>query len=737
MSSLLPSLGQVAVACATFVVAAVCVGLGQLVGARRPALALVAGWGVGGLLLLIATTIAGMPVGFALAIVGVLGAVGLVLVAQGSFDEESWEGAGRTLLLAVPFLWIAATMTPGGFDEYSHWLPNMGYLYLHGHFPTAADPNVASVRPGYPYGLAFIGVAASMLSFRLAEGAGIIWNALLLVAFGSLCGEIISTQIKLRRGADYLRNPIEATDAWGIAAVGLLAGVMLSPSFVPRLFLSNYGDGPVGSVTGIVTGGVMLWVASEARGVSEARLLLMGALGLCCAALVNIRQDSLPLFTLVFIAAVAATPLERRLDREIKPGMLLLLLPAPLLVALIWHEYQVTQIPEGVFSVLPFTQWHWATLPSALWQMLLVVVTKAGHFGLLLILIGATLMAIDTPDLFTPLQRAGVVMATVLGLGKTATMVVLYVVADFSESQAAAANEFWRFSVQVGPPLVAAGVSLIPTRIWDWPRTKRIVCIAAPVLAVLLPLVFLNNLRVDSPRQSHALYLRAVAADIATLTQGASRITLVEPNDAGLNLGEVLPVRYELLIGLRPSLATPVPKVEFVSGAPLTHIVADGILPVDVGAGRTSLHRHEDMQTVMNAPFVWFYDGGKAASDLAGIPLPAGASYLIARHDGESEVVKTWTISGLEIAGRLRRRARPGRTATPPRSRRDSCSGGSGRAGRGPPRLAALRSPGERQCARSRRHGHGCRTAPRHCRAAPTGFAARHAGTPALRHCRA
>jgi hypothetical protein len=645
VSLFVPSFAQLGVTFATLVVAAMCVGLGQLVGARRPAVALVAGWGVGGLLLLIFTTVLGAPITAGMTVLGVLGLVGLILVLQGSFDEEAWESAGRTLALAAPLLWLAGAITPGGYDEYSHWLPNLGYLYLHHHFPTLADPNNVSVRPGYPYGLAFIGLAASMMTFRLAEGAGIVWNVLLLVAFASLCADVIAMQVRLRRGADYPRNPLTTADGWAIAGIAVLVATMLSPSFVPRLFLSNYGDGPVASVVGIVTGAVMLWAATEPKsGGFEGRLLLIAAAGMGCAALVNVRQDSLPLFTLLFVAAVATVPLERHLNRPIRPGMLLLLLPAPLLVALIWREYQVTQIPGGAFAVLPLDAWHWGAIPSTLWRMLLVAVSKAGHFGLLLIVLGATLMAVDAPEIFTALQRSGVIMATVLGLGNTLLLLVLYLVADFSQEQAATANEFWRLSVHVGPALVIAGVSLLPTRIWDWPRVARPISFAAPTLAVLLPIVFVDSLRVDSPHQSHAVYLRGVATAIAALTKGASSVTLVEPDDADLNLGNVLPVRYMLLVGLRPTLATPVPDVALVSGAPPTHILVDGSTPVDADAGMLPEHRRADMAQVLGAPFVWFYDGGAVASELAGIALAAGSSYLVAHHFGKAEVVKSWPI---------------------------------------------------------------------------------------------
>jgi hypothetical protein len=662
LSLLLPSLDQIIVAAATFAVAAACVGLGQLVGARRPGVALVAGWGVGGLAILLGTAVAGMPFWITLSVVGALGLAGLVQVAQGAFEEESWLSTGRTLALAAPFLWLSFAVAPVGTEDFAQALPNLGYLYLHGHFPSVASPNVASLRPGVPYGMALIGLAASFLSFRLAENAGIVWNALLLVAFANLCGDVIATQIRLRRGADYLRNPITDGDAWGIAGIGVLVATMISPFFVPRLFLSNYGDGAVASVVGVITAATMLWVATEPRAAIETRLLLLAAIGLCCAALVNIRQDSLPLFTLVFVAAVATMPLERQMGRRVQPNLLLLLLPAPLLMALVWHEYQVVQIPDAAFSVLPFANWNWAALPSALWEMLLTAIVKPGHFGLLLVLLGVSLSTIDTPDLYTPLQRAGTAMGAVLGLGKTASLLLLYLVADYSEQQAASADEFWRFTVQVGPGLVAGGVSLIPTRIWDWPMTARGLRIAAPALAMLLPVAFVGILHADASRRTEVAYLRDVGADLADLTKGAASVTLVAPKDPSLDLAVLQPIRYDLLIGARSDSATPAPVVNLIAGIPppreggkvldvgvpladglvLTRVLADGAPPRDGDLGVLPEHRRADYDKMMAAPFVWFADGGEAARVLANITLAPGASYLLAHNGTTMRVVRRW-----------------------------------------------------------------------------------------------
>ncbi len=646
MPTLLPSLNQLAVLAVTFLVAALCVGIGQLVGARRPAIALVAGWGVACVVLVVASTIFGAPFNIMIIACGIAGLVGLVPVAQGSFEEDSWATTGRTVALAVPFLLIATAIRPSGPDEFSHWLPNLEYLYRHDHFPSLAMPSLGSVRPATPYGLAFVGYAVSLVLGEVAEGAGIIWGALLLVGLGCLCADILTAQIQRRWLEDYHLRALNDEQSWGVAGAGLLAATMLSPAFVPRLFLSNYDDGVVGSVTGVVAAGAMLWLGAETRKASDARLLLVVALGFCCAALIQLRQDGLTLFALMFVAAVAATPLERQVRRAVTPQMLLLLLPAPLLVALVWREYQVVQIPDEALALLPFAKWHWAQLMPALWSMAQIALSKIGYFAVATLLVGFAVAATEAPELFTPFQRSGVVIGAVLALGKTAALVVQYLVGDYNDAEAASAADFWRYSVQVGPALVAGAITLIPPRLWTERLAGRLLCLATPALALLLPIVSMRYLRVDAPRLSHVPYLRSVGRELAVLTKGAASITLVDPDDATGELPNLLVVRYQLQAGQRtgPRLGPwpPVPAVQFVAGAPPVHVIADGFLPRDATLGYRAELRKNDLATVLAAPFVWFRDGGKVASDLSGVELDPGASYLVAHQNGSTEIVHTW-----------------------------------------------------------------------------------------------
>lgn len=649
MSLLFPTLSQLFVLLATLLVAAMCIGLGQFVGARRPAIALVAGWGLACVGLVVAGGITGAALNVTMVALGLVGLAGLAVIAQGSFEEGSWLSTFRVLILAVPFLLVAAATGPSSPDDFAYALPNVDYLYRHDHFPNLKLPSLGSERPGVPYALAYVGYAVSLMLGRLAENAGIVWNALLLVAVGALCADILASQVRMRHQEDLTGTELSPTEEWGVAGIGLLAATMFNPSFSPRLFFSNGTDGPVGAVTGVVVAAMVMWLAAETRKSRDERLLLVAAVGFCCAALAQLRQDGLTLFALVFVAAVAATPLERQVGRRVNPSMLLLMLPPALLVALVWREFQVVQIPDEALAVLPPGAWHWGALPSTLLSMLLIALGKVGYTAVLVLVVGFALAIAEAPQMFTAFQRSSVVMGAVLGVGKVATLVVLYLVADYSAAEAAEAKDFWRFMVQIGPALVVAAVPLIPQRLWSEQAAGRLLCVLAPVLALVLPIVSVRYLRVDQPHASHAPYLRAVARDIAATIGTEPRITLVDPDDAAGDLNSLAVVRYQLQdgAGRRPRLqdGPPTPEVSFIAGAAPTHFYADSGMPRDAARGYPPSWRETDLAAQLAAPFVWFRDGGKVASQLAGVPLDTGSSYLVSHAGGKTEVVRTWPFT--------------------------------------------------------------------------------------------
>lgn len=620
-----PDTAHLQVLAATLAVVACCVGLGLLAGADRPALALSAGWGLGGLLLTLAGTLAAAPVTPLLALLGGAGLAGLALRAR-ALPPQAWRDTLRTLALAAPLLLLAGAITPASFDDYSHWLPNLGHLVLHDRLPARAVPNLVSVRPGYPYGMAYVGLAVSRLTGQLAEGAGVVWNMLLLVAVGRLAADLLACRLAPGR-------------PWLVTATGLLAATLASPSFVPRLFLSNYGDGPVGSVLGALVAGLVLLAAAPA----PVRARAMLPLGLCATALVGIRQDAAGSLALVLGGAALLALLRRRLALGLRLRHVALLLPAPLAAWLAWTSYQAAEIPGGSARLLPLAQWHWASMPACLASVLHVALQKPGHFGLLLAEGIAAGLILARPARAAPPARAALLLGAVVGFGKIAEMLAIYLTADFDAARVAEAHEFWRFTVHVGPAVLVAGMALLPRVPLP---AERLRAVTAGLIAVLLlaPVAGAAWLRPDVPRAGHVpyLWLRAVGHDIASRLPPGGRLVLVDLDHHELVLPEIFPLRYRLLLGEPADHGTPPPRIDIVAGTPAVHVRVAGALPEEPDSALPPPARERALAQALAAPYVWLWNGGPAASALLGSAVPRGRSALFARDATGLHRLRDW-----------------------------------------------------------------------------------------------
>ena len=145
----------------------------------------------------------------------------------------------------------------------------------------------------------------------------------------------------------------------------------------------------------------------------------------------------------------------------------------------------------------------------------------------------------------------------------------LTLVGDYTAEQAAAAADFWRSSCRSGRRWWSR-IPLIPPRLWAMQPAGRL-CVAAPVLSLVLPIVSVRYLWVDSPRASHTPYLVGCARHRRGGRPGAAD-PLVDPDDPDGNLENLMVVRYELEIApnRRPRLEIwpPVPEVNFIAGSP-------------------------------------------------------------------------------------------------------------------------------------------------------------------------
>ncbi|HWK47536.1 MAG TPA: hypothetical protein VNT30_22620 [Stellaceae bacterium] len=616
MSSLslaIPDLAHLKILLATCLVALACIGLGALVGARRLSTALVAGWGFGCLVMVMLGTLTPLPLSVGLIGLAVVGVAGVA--RAGSRGEiAGLRTELPVIILALPILSLISAMDPSQYDEFSHWLPNLGHLFIHDHFPSSAAPNTVSDWPAYPYGLPLIGYAVSLLVGRLAESAGIVWNGLLLIAAGGVVVDLIGRHLASRSMDD---GASDTRGRWTIAAIGVLLAILLNPGFVAKLAFTTYADSSVSAVLAVALSVIAGWFgASEGGGAKAGRRSII-VCGWCCAALVSLRQDAFVLFFLFAIGIVAAALIELWRGRAVRPAALFWMLPAPLATMLLWRHYAGAEMPAGDFSLLPFAAWHWAELPETLRTVATIALNKGGLFGLMLIVTLGALATVLRPRWFTPLQRAGLVIGAAIGAGNTAFLIVAYLAASFMAVEAAQATSFWRYSTHVGLPLVIAGICLPPARWWDGLRRSRVAGTILIVLALILPFATIRWLRIDVA--THVPYLRATGHDIAMLTPDVPAITMVDLDGDSSNL---ISIRYQLLVAERVGNAAYRPQVTVISGQP------------DAATAKA----------ILAAPEVWVFEGIPGAGDLFGLQLSPSVSYLLERQPDGFKVVRQWAF---------------------------------------------------------------------------------------------
>src|SRR5271157_1181239 len=141
--SLIPDVAQLTALISCVLVALLCIGLGVWTGARRAETALIAGWGVAGFATVVAGTLTSIGLSRVMAVLAVAGAFGLVRAAMRLRSRRACFQIAELLhvvVLALPFAAGIAGVEVVGWDDFSHWLPNLTYLCVHDHFPSLVHP---------------------------------------------------------------------------------------------------------------------------------------------------------------------------------------------------------------------------------------------------------------------------------------------------------------------------------------------------------------------------------------------------------------------------------------------------------------------------------------------------------------------------------------------------------------------------------------------------------------------
>jgi hypothetical protein len=612
--SLLPDLTHLPVMAGVVAVALVCIGIGSWVGARRTETALVAGWGVANAATVAMGTLTTWRLPGVMLLLGIVGFGGLARIVMANKQGAPvlrFDMAGRVLLLGLPFLIFIEGMETTGWDDFSHWIPNLAYLSLHGHFPTLAEPST-SAHAAYPYALALPGYAFFLVSGQVPDNAALIWNTLLMLAAGAAVATVLHARLPGVSGQRAL--------PWAAAAIGLLTAGLACPSFVPKIALSNMADAPTGSMLALL--GLMLfeWVTAIVDGDARARNRIAWAMAFASVAFIDLRQANAALFAWLVFGCLLAGGLRRRWLGIVELLSLSLIVLMPFIVWLLWNRYTAAQIPGGQFVFLPFKDWRWSGFPDTLHSILRVMLSKFGLFALILVISVRAALAFRKHDNLDGPSRAVLISAAVVCLCNIAFLTFTYLAADFSVGEAASAVSFWRYAGQTGPLAVLGFVAGVPL---DWTRRISIVpsAVALVALALILPIITVPLYRTDLA--SSVPMLRSAAQATAEAIPAGAPIELVDLTGDGF---APFVVAYQIRTTDRER-GEPSRKITTVARA--TGISPSTAATIDFAA----------------APFVWLTEGAPEMDRLFGARLNAGCSYLLRREAGDFSIIMSWQLS--------------------------------------------------------------------------------------------
>jgi hypothetical protein len=612
---LLPRPAQLTPVAAVLVVALLMIGLGRLVaGARRPAFALLAGWGLCVFVVVLAGTTTTLSLRLVVGFLAIGGIAGLFLLLRRGIEEQAaWGRAGRILVLALPLILLVAGMRASQWDELAQWLPNAHFLVDHDRFPSAALPNTGSFLPAYPYGLPLVIYFASLLSGGLAERSGMIFSVVLLLAASAAIADLIADH----RNSAAPPAEISRWSGWGVAAAGLIVAAPLNPSFVPKLVFTNYTDNPTSCALAIAALAAVAWVEA-ASALRPERYRLAFACGCVLAAIAGLRQANLVLVLLLCGGVAVALLIEGTLfDRRFLSG--LLALPMPLATTLVWQSYAASAIPNGALKPMSFADWHFDLLEEISGSMLRVAASKGGHFGLMAAILLLACATLVRPQLVDATARRLCGIAAVVFVGYTAFLLLAYI-GIFTDYEATRAASFWRYSTHLGLLGVVAAVAVALPRWRLRPAIQRGLTAVAVAVLLAVPAATAKRLRFDLDHP-HDGYIMAVAREMRPLLPPGARVALFDLDGSGSDL---ILMRYEVLFG-KPSWDASQPH-----GAVTLHSGGDFAPALrSLGAG---IH-------------VWVEEGGPETRSLFGLDLASGASYLLVRDSDGFRLLHAWPIT--------------------------------------------------------------------------------------------
>jgi hypothetical protein len=565
----------------------VCVARGE-----APETKLLAGWGAACLVLTLWGVASPVDLRWPL---GGLAVAGLAALVVPSWRAGLGElgGVGRIAMVALPLGLVMLPVMPSEIDTWLNLLPNAAYLFDFGMLPTSARPPSYSFLPVAPYNTQFAAFAASVASGGFRDGVMGLFNLALLAAAALCLARAVG------RGAD--RSA--AVPPWWACAAGLLIAIPLNPGFVPRVFLSPYGEAPL-AVTVLFAVWLGANVLEDLRVAAWPRGL--AALALVLVAMVNIKQSGLGLVLPIGLTMLGLGMADKAIpNRRALVATGLALLPAVVLYG-VWREFATSAFPEGELKLLPFAQWNWTLLPGIAAAMFHVMFQKAAYFvpeGAVLVLAAMRLRRARAEGSW-PRETLLLAMTGGTILGFTAFLVFTYI-AHFPPNWALEAHSYFRYASQLSLAVMLCVVLAVRPYVIAWLASVgglgRVRLAAVPVVAVIvMPFLGVGMLRFDleTPQPE----IRRIARDAAPHIEPGARIALLLPDD--LDDADASMLRGVLMFTPPRRRALDLRIENKADAATLAALAADGVrlalvtcapAPLaDVPAGRAALLTYAD-----------------------------------------------------------------------------------------------------------------------------------------------
>ena len=517
-------------------------------------------------------------------------------------------GALKAACLALPLLLIAAAMTASQWDEFSHWLPATRFLIVTDHLPGIDNPVTGSAMvPAYPYGWPLLGYLAGKIAGEFVEGAGRLLNVLLLISFGLTAMRLaLSAAGKEEEGIRW---------GWALAALALLAGTLLNPTFAQKVALTAYAE--VGTAVATGFGGVLGWLllGDLAAGDRAGARRRAWQFALVMAVLVNVKQVGLVLFVVV-TAGVAVAAVR---DPAVRLANFARLLPTMLLPALVlyglWRYHvgaQMSGWQSAEAALRPVADWSFHLIPAIVKQMAVVAAKKSLYFAIMLTAAGFAVRALF--KFAGPFDRLALIVGTAF-IGYNAFLLLIYV-GFFGERDALRVVSYWRYNMHGGMLAVAFaayGLGLVWKKYLAGKLKPRRVAWIPVALALAAPFVFAHKLRFDlAPQMPH---YRAVALDLDV--PRATPLYVLDPKGTG------------------------------AAGVITRYLLDRPLVPWYAAFHDTSLPGMTQFVSAMEpGALIIVHSVTGVVRQVLGLDLAPGASYLVDGDRGRWRVIQTWPYPG-------------------------------------------------------------------------------------------